>query len=165
MCRRAAALLALAGLLPLSACATGEPTAQPEASAPVAPTTSGTGIDETSAGVQRTQGVPEPGAEVDASTFAQAMARPETVVLDVRTPAEFAEGHLPGAVNLDVEGPGFAEQVAQLDPDVPYAVYCRSGNRSALALQEMLGAGITDAYHLGGGISAWAAAGGEIVSD
>jgi rhodanese-related sulfurtransferase len=107
---------------------------------------------------------PALGAELDPAGFASAMKRPGTVVLDVRTPAEFAEGHLPGAVNIDVSAADFASRVAALDKSAPYAVYCRSGNRSAAALEVMKGQGFTGAYHLGGGITAWKSAGGEVVT-
>ncbi len=105
---------------------------------------------------------PANGAEVDAATFAAAMKRPGTVVLDVRTPAEFAEGHLAGAINLDVNAADFRAKVGAMAKDVPYAVYCRSGNRSATALAIMKGLGFTQIYHLGGGITAWTAAGGAV---
>jgi phage shock protein E len=107
---------------------------------------------------------PAAGATLDASEFAAALEVPGTVVLDVRTPEEFAAGHLPGAVNLDVQDPGFAAAVAALDPAVPYAVYCRSGNRSQVALDVMADSGVRGAYHLAGGIGAWQAAGGGVVT-
>jgi len=107
---------------------------------------------------------PASGAELDTAAFAAALKLPGTTVLDVRTPAEFAEGHLPGAVNIDIASPDFTAQVSALDPSAPYAVYCRSGNRSASALAEMAGIGMTGAYHLGGGIGAWQSAGGEVVT-
>ncbi|HRC40528.1 MAG TPA: rhodanese-like domain-containing protein [Tetrasphaera sp.] len=107
---------------------------------------------------------PAAGAELDAEAFAAALKRAGTIVLDVRTPAEFAAGHLPGAVNIDVEAPDFGTRIAALDASLPYAVYCRSGNRSGVALAAMAAAGFTSAYHLGGGIGAWQAAGGEVVS-
>ena len=107
---------------------------------------------------------PAAGSQLDAATFAAALKAPETVILDVRTPEEFAEGHIPGAVNIDVQSPDFASKVAALDPNVPYAVYCRSGNRSRVALDLMGQLGITDAYHLGGGVGAWQQAGGELVT-
>lgn len=107
---------------------------------------------------------PASGAELDAAGFAAALKLPGTTIVDVRTPAEFAEGHLPGAVNIDIASPDFAAQVSALDPSAPYAVYCRSGNRSASALAEMAAVGMTGAYHLGGGIGAWQSAGGEVVT-
>lgn len=56
-----------------------------------------------------------------------------------------------------------ADEVAKLDPAKGYAVYCRSANRSRVALQIMASQGITNAYGLEGGIAAWTAAGGEVV--
>ncbi len=108
-------------------------------------------------------GPPQAGATLDAEQFAAAITLPDTTILDVRTPAEFAQGHLPGALNIDVNSPDFATAIADLDKTKPYAVYCRSGNRSATALHIMADQGFTAAYHLGGGIGAWSQAGGEIV--
>lgn len=96
--------------------------------------------------------------------FAAAAERPGVVLIDVRTPAEFAEGHLAGAVNLDIGAPDFADAVAGLRLDGSYAVYCRSGNRSAQALAVMRSSGIEDAVHLDGGIGAWAGAGRPLVT-
>ena len=61
----------------------------------------------------------------------------DTVIIDVRTPAEFASGHLDGAVNIDVQSPDFAGQIMELDPNGEYFVYCRSGNRSGQAIAQM----------------------------
>lgn len=72
----------------------------------------------------------------------------DVVVLDVRTPAEFAEGHLAGAVNIDVQAADFAERAAaELPAGAEIVVYCRSGNRSATAtaLLAELGFAVTDA--------------------
>jgi rhodanese-related sulfurtransferase len=107
---------------------------------------------------------PANGAMVDADTFAAAMVAPGTTVVDVRTPAEFAQGHLPGAVNVDVSAPDFATRIAALDPAGSYAVYCHSGNRSAAAVAAMTGAGFTHVYHLAGGIGAWADSGRSVVT-
>jgi rhodanese-related sulfurtransferase len=85
------------------------------------------------------------------------------VTLDVRTPAEFDSGHLPNAVNIDVESGTFAQQISSLDPAATYAVYCRSGNRSKTALQEMSQAGLTNAQDLDGGIVAWQAQGLPVI--
>jgi phage shock protein E len=97
-----------------------------------------------------------------ASDFATAMKQPGTVVLDVRTPAEFAEGHLPQAKNIDFESADFASQIASLDKNAPYAVYCRSGNRSGSALEQMRAAGFTRTYDLADGIVAWQSMGGPM---
>ena len=67
----------------------------------------------------------------------------ETVVIDVRTPEEFASGHLEGAVNIDVQSASFDAAVSELPTDGEYVVYCRSGNRSAAAIDRMEGLGFT----------------------
>lgn len=95
----------------------------------------------------------------DVAAFAASMGEPGTVVLDVRTPQEFAQGHIAGAVNVDVESPDFATRIAKRDKNVPYAVYCRSGRRSGIALELMVRQGFTTVYHLDGGITAWQEAG------
>lgn len=66
-----------------------------------------------------------------------------TAIIDVRTPSEFAGGHVEGAINFDVQSPDFANQIASLDPNGSYLVYCRSGRRSADAAQQMMSAGLT----------------------
>lgn len=67
-----------------------------------------------------------------------------TIVIDVRTPAEYASGHLDGALNIDVQSPDFAAQVSQLDPSATYFIYCRSGNRSGQAISQMANMGFSD---------------------
>lgn len=101
---------------------------------------------------------------LDAKAFADLVAKSGTVILDVRTPAEFATGHLDNAKNIDVEAPTFGEQVKVLPVGGSYAVYCRSGNRSKTALDQMKSLGFTTASDLTGGIGAWTAAGYKIVT-
>lgn len=86
----------------------------------------------------------------------------DLVILDVRTPEEFAEGHIDGAVLVDFYDEDFGEQLAALDPAVPYLVYCRSGNRSGQAMTMMQGLGFDDVADVDGGIIAWSAEGYEI---
>lgn len=73
----------------------------------------------------------------------------QTIILDVRTPAEFAEGHLEGAELLDFNSGQLSAAISTMDPDAQYFVYCRSGNRSAQAVQVMKDAGFTDVTDLG----------------
>lgn len=79
----------------------------------------------------------------DAGLSAAEALPANTVLIDVRTPAEFAEGHLDGAVNIPVELPTFTEQVGLLDPDLDYLVYCRTGRRADVAIQYMALLGFT----------------------
>lgn len=86
-------------------------------------------------------------------------AEPERVVIDVRTPEEFTQGHLEGAVLVDYNAPDFEERIAEFDRDASYLIYCRSGNRSAGARQVMEELGFTDVVDVAGGITAWNGAG------
>ena len=86
-----------------------------------------------------------------------------TVIIDVRTPQEFTDGHLEGAINIDIYNPNFEAEVAALDTDGTYVVYCRSGQRSANALAFMNSIGIDDVTNLGGVLDASAQTGIPIV--
>ncbi|MHB1472574.1 MAG: rhodanese-like domain-containing protein [Dermatophilaceae bacterium] len=103
------------------------------------------------------------GQHMTASDFSTALTKPGTIVLDVRTPAEFASGHLPQAQNIDIEAADFATRIAALDKNATYAVYCHSGNRSGVALEQMAGVGFTHLYDLAGGVGAWQGMGGPMV--
>ena len=81
---------------------------------------------------------------------------PEAVVLDVRTEDEFEGGHIPNALNIDLRmGSGFIDEVNALDKNKSYYVYCRSGARSAQAVQLMRDLGFSETYNLIGGIIQW----------
>lgn len=75
------------------------------------------------------------------------------LLLDVRTPEEFASGHIPGAVNISVDA--LSQRLSEVPQDEPVVVYCRSGNRSNQAAQILDKAGYTQIYDLGG-IVTWA---------
>jgi rhodanese-related sulfurtransferase len=103
------------------------------------------------------QAGPEVGPDPDAPDFTVApdeavalIEAGEHTVIDVRTPAEFEQAHVVGAISIDVEAPDFAERIAELDPETPYLLYCRTGRRSALAAQQMSEAGFTDLADAGG---------------
>ena len=101
---------------------------------------------------------------VGAEMFANVVATPGVQIIDVRSPEEFAEGHIEGALNYNVEGPDFASQIAGLDPAGTYAVYCRSGNRSVVAVDYMASQGINGIFELESGIIGWQEAGLPVVS-
>jgi rhodanese-related sulfurtransferase len=80
------------------------------------------------------------------------------VVIDVRTPTEYAAGHIAGAQNIDVEAADFDSRIASLDKAAPYLVYCHSGRRSGMAASKMASAGFKDVVD-GGAMSDLVAAG------
>ena len=87
--------------------------------------------------------------------FAEGLRQPGAVLVDVRRPDEFAAGHLPGAVNLEVTAPDFGQRVAALDKTKPTYVYCRSGARSAKAADQLTTAGFAQVSNLLGGVLDW----------
>lgn len=104
---------------------------------------------------------------VGVSACAPAPAEPiaaDAVLIDVRTPAEFAEGHLAGAVNIDLQSGAFEQQIAALPLDGDYVVYCRSGNRSGQAVEIMRGLGFENLVDAGGLQSASQTTGVQIVT-
>lgn len=84
---------------------------------------------------------------------------PDFVLLDVRTPQEFAGERLENAVNLDYYGLDFRESLDRLDKGKVYLVYCRTGRRSSLTLMIMEELGFREAYNVLGGIVQWKAEG------
>lgn len=93
--------------------------------------------------------------DMNVAEFEKFIDNPEVQILDVRTPEEFASGHIPGAVNIDVFDRNFLQEVtSKLDKSRPVAVYCRSGRRSADAAALMSKNGYNVA-NLSGGILAW----------
>jgi len=128
-------------------CSSGSDAAAPSASAPAASPAGETRPDH-----------------IAAETFASAMAEDGVVLLDVRTAQEFAEGHLEGARNIDVQAPDFVQQLQALDNSATYLVYCRTGVRSGVAADQLRAAGFADVTGLAGGIVAWQAEGRKVVT-
>ena len=96
---------------------------------------------------------------VDAIRFAEVIENEQIQLIDTRTPAEFSEGHIPGAVNIDINSADFEAKVAELDKSRPVAVYCRGGRRSKEAAKHMVSCGL-EVTELSDGILSWK---GEVV--
>lgn len=76
-------------------------------------------------------------------------------LIDVRTQAEHAGGHIPSSKNMDVMSPSFASQIDELDKDASYIIYCASGNRSKTACGIMASKGFKNLLNLSGGMMGW----------
>lgn len=147
--RRTRRVLASAafGALALTACG-NEPIADRPASADAGATATG-GVDSA-----------QPAFGLVTPEQAAALGDDDSItVIDVRTPEEFAEGHLERATEIDFYGDDFRDRISQLDPAGRYLVYCRSGNRSGQATAIMRELGFEQVYDLDGGVVAWSAAG------
>ena len=84
---------------------------------------------------------------------------PNFVIIDVRTPEEYASGYIEKAINLDYYSETFADELDKLDKDKTYLIYCRSGNRSGKALDMMAELGFAEVYNMLGGMAQWEAVG------
>ena len=107
---------------------------------------------------------PDAPIRVGVREFAEIVGTPGVTILDVRTPEEFASGHIAGAVNIPVEFPDYMERISELDPNGIYAVYCRSGNRSQPAVAGLASVGVTGVYELESGTVGWTGEGQPLTS-
>ncbi len=93
---------------------------------------------------------------VDAITFSTKINTTKNpVVLDVRTPEEYAGGYIGNAINIDFYKSTFEADIRKLDKDKTYFVYCQAGGRSKSAYEVMKKEGFVNVYELNGGISEW----------
>lgn len=99
--------------------------------------------------------------DIDASTFINKMQEENVVILDVRTPPEIAKGKISGAMEIDYRSADFTTQLAALDKDKTYLVYCASGGRSGKTIRQMAKEGFRESYNLLGGYTAWKAEQGQ----
>lgn len=94
--------------------------------------------------------------DLSVNEFRKVIGKNKVQLVDVRTPAEYREGHIAGARNIDLRSPGFDEAVSKLDPRKPVAVYCRSGVRSRAAARKLIARGFK-VYNLDKGYLSWRA--------
>lgn len=101
----------------------------------------------------------DPAKHVKADEAAKIIAEGSTVVVDVRTPDEFKEGHIKGAKNIDIMADDFEAQLGKLDKTKPTLVHCQAGGRSMRALKVFEKLGFKNLIHLDEGFGGWEAAG------
>lgn len=93
---------------------------------------------------------------ISAEEFAAKIGQPDYLLIDVRTPQEYAEGQIEGHTLINFFDPSFPDAIQKLDKSKNYLVYCRSGNRSGQACKLMENLGFDGKlYNLQGGIQAW----------
>ena len=88
---------------------------------------------------------------------------PDFLIIDIRTPEEYNEGHIQNALNIDFYAETFSEDLDKLDKSKTYFIYCRSGNRSGRAMSIMKDLGFREVYNLSAGITEWIAEGLPVV--
>jgi phage shock protein E len=92
---------------------------------------------------------------VNAKQAQKLVEEKKVIVLDVRTPGEFKQGHIPGATNIDFRTPDFETRIGQLDKTKTYLVHCASGGRSTQSLPILKREELNSVYHLDGGFNGW----------
>jgi phage shock protein E len=80
---------------------------------------------------------------------------PHFIILDIRTEEEFTQGHIENAINIDYRSEDFSRRLQELDKGDAYLLYCKSGGRSAKALEIMKELGFREVYHLFKGFMSW----------
>jgi rhodanese-related sulfurtransferase len=85
--------------------------------------------------------------------FLDRIKEPNMTIVDIRTPEEYASGHIDKAINIDFYASDFKDQLEKLNKSEAYSIYCRSGSRSGKALGIMKDLGFTDVADLQGGYS------------
>ncbi len=113
------------------------------------------GADEKPASAEKKTAV----RRVEVDEFDKLRADKKNVVLDVRTESEFKTGHIPGAINVDVNAGDFDEKVAKLDKSKTYLVHCMVGHRSSKACDKLVAAGVTNIFDFAAGMKGWEKAG------
>lgn len=92
---------------------------------------------------------------IEPTAYATAIADQSVTIIDVRTPEEYAAGHIPGAVNINVQSDTFAQAIQQYNKKKPIYIYCQSGRRSAKASEQMKAMGFKKITDLNGGYKNW----------
>ena len=92
---------------------------------------------------------------MDAPTFQTRMKEADAQLVDVRTPDEYAKGHIAGAVHNDWLEDGFLDRAQTLDKSKPVLLYCAAGGRSEEAVAALKKAGYTNVVDLEGGFNGW----------
>ena len=94
-------------------------------------------------------------SQLDAKTFSSMLKDKPGMIIDIRTPGEYAENHIHNAINIDFYSMDFEDQLKQLDKSTPIYIYCRTGSRTKIAIEILKKLDFKEAYDLKGGIIAW----------
>lgn len=103
--------------------------------------------------------------EIPATDFEKKIRLAGVLLIDVRTPEEFAAGHIQGAKNINYNDPSFAQEIKKLDTTKTALIYCLAGSRSKNAMTVFAEAGFKKIYNLSGGTMKWTASGFPLVSE
>ncbi len=100
---------------------------------------------------------------VNTETFSKETNESDVQIIDVRTPEEFAQGHIENAININIMDNNFETEISKLDKSKKTLVYCKSGGRSSDAAQKLSSMGFENISNLEGGLLAWQNAGLKVI--
>ena len=100
---------------------------------------------------------------LNSEDFFDLISNSDVEIIDVRRPDEFIQGYINGAKNIDYEKKEFVNLIKKLNMNKTYAIYCRSGRRSARAIEMMEKLGFNSLFNLSGGIIEWESTGRSVV--
>ncbi len=104
------------------------------------------------------------GKKLDPQNFEKQLKESkDPILVDVRTPGEYAQGHLANSVLIDINSDDFRSRISKLDKTKPVFVYCKAGSRSSSAVGVFEDLGFKEIYDLSGGIIAWQKANKPVV--
>ncbi len=92
---------------------------------------------------------------LDPTTFKSLLEDKKGILLDIRTPQEYADDQIDNAVSLDFYSSNFEKKLEELDKNLPYFIYCRTGSNTKVVLETMQKAGFKEVFGLKGGLLAW----------
>ncbi|OGO20136.1 MAG: sulfurtransferase [Chloroflexi bacterium RBG_16_50_11] len=122
--------------------------------------TTGEALNETASNGQKIVNI----TAAEALALIQAnTGNPDFIIIDVRTPEEYAAGHIESAVLVNYNSADFQEEISKFNKEKTYLIYCRTGNRSSGARDIMKELGFREIYHMDGGITEWQAQGFPVV--
>ena len=120
-----------------------------------------TGIEASDAAVDAVEEVWM--SRIDPERAADLVGNGKVTVIDIRTPAEFSQGHLAGATNINFMARDFADRVSLLDPGKTYLLHCATGRRSTRSLAVFKKLNFKSVFHMDGGIKAWKSEGQPVL--
>lgn len=93
--------------------------------------------------------------QLEPKAFSTKISKDSVQVIDIRTPKEFAEGHIEKAININYYSKNFKDSIMVLNNKKPVHIYCRSGKRSAKSVSKFRAVGFDSIYELEGGMLNW----------
>ncbi|KAJ1382725.1 Rhodanese-like domain-containing protein [Ochromonadaceae sp. CCMP2298] len=101
------------------------------------------------------QSTPQQQIETISASQLKALQKEGITIIDIRTPSEYLDGHIPNVPNIDFRNAQFIEQISMIEKDQPIIIHCASGGRSKTAANQLIKIGFSKVYDYEGGFYDW----------